>query len=1108
MRDQVDIAAWLRELGLERYADAFEANAIDHEVLPDVTEADLEKLGVLLGHRKKLLKAIADLAKTAGDGEPASAAGAAKRTDRATGAERRQLTVLLCDLVGSTALSARLDPEDMGEVIRAYQNTVAGEIGRLEGHVAKFMGDGVLAYFGWPRAHEDEAERAVRAGLALTQAIGQLETPTGEVLAARVGIATGLVVVGDLVGEGAAQEEAVVGETPNLAARLQGLGEPGQIVIAEGTRRLLGDLFDLADLGAQRVKGIAEPVGAFVVLGEHPLQSRFEAHSGPELRPMVGRDQELALLLERWMQAKAGEGQGVLLVGEAGIGKSRISRALLDALAEEPHFRVRYQCSPYHTDSALWPVIQQLNHAAGLGPDDPVEARLDKLEALLERANGRDAAPLVADLIGIDGTARYGKLDLTPEAQRARTLEALLQQLLGLAARQPVLLVLEDAHWIDPTTLELIEQCLDLISDARVLLLLTSRPDHQPELAAHPHVTRFTLNRLGRAGVEAIVARLGGQDLPAATLDAIIARTDGMPLYVEELTKAILETGETTIPASLHNSLMARLDRIPEVKAVAQVAACIGREFDYALLAAVVDRSEPDLQFALDQLTSAELIFRRGIPPDARYTFKHALVGDVAYQSLLRSRRQQVHHRIALALEERFPEIVDAEPELVALHFSEAQQHKYAVDYWSKASRRALGRSAYVETIAHVSAGLGLLKALAVSPERPERHRQQLELHDARAQALLARVGWTSETGEALAEARELCRKLGDLPLTLSVLRGLHSFHLVRAQYKTALDLAHECLELAERQADGVGVAMAHRLIGQALYLLGTLTGSRQHFEEALALYDEQGGGVSALTLGGDTKLFALNIMPQLLWMLGYPDRAGHVANEAVTSAERQEGKYGLVNNAYQALFTKLFRRDFHIVLRDAETVSALAREHGLSGFALRADCLGRWARVFVDGKDEDIDQFADSIDAMQTSGARSRVPIHLATLAEALAAGGRIEEARTTIAEALELTERTDERWSEAELHRLEGQILLVRDGLDAGGEAETCFRRSLDIAHEQSAKSWELRTATSLARLWAEQGRRSEAHDLLASIYGWFTEGFDTPDLKDAKALLDELA
>jgi class 3 adenylate cyclase len=578
----LDVARWLAEQGLGHHAEAFAENGIAGDVLCELTDADLRELGLNLGDRKRLLKAIAAVTAASTDaraetGEPTAGAAVPRE------AERRQLTVLFCDLVGSTELAGRLDPEDMRKVLRAYQNTVAGEIGRFEGHVAKFMGDGVLAYFGYPRAHEDEAERAVHAGLALAQTVGRLKVPTGKALSARIGIATGLVVVGDLIGEGAAQEEAVTGDTPNLAARLQGIAAPGQVVIADGTRRLLGASFDLEDLGARELKGIGGAVPAFAVTGERPVESRFEAMSGPTLLPMVGRDLELALLRERWALAKAGEGQGVLLVGEAGIGKSRISRALLDAHADEPHIRIRYQCSPYHVDSALWPVIQHLSHAAGITASDPLDANLDRLEALLGRGREgvADVAPLIADLIGLDGGARYGTLNLTPQMKRARTLDALVDQLLGLAVRQPVLMVLEDAHWIDPTTLELIEQCLERIAAARVPILLTSRPDRQPALAAHPHITRMSLNRLGRAVVECMVASLGGDRLPTETIDTIVARTDGVPLFVEELTKTVLEIGETSIPASLHDPLMARLDRIPEVKEIAQIAAVIGREFDY-----------------------------------------------------------------------------------------------------------------------------------------------------------------------------------------------------------------------------------------------------------------------------------------------------------------------------------------------------------------------------------------------------------------------------------------------------------------------------------------------------------------------------------------------
>ncbi len=724
-------------------------------------------------------------------------------------AERRQLSVMFVDLVGSTALSARLDPEDMREVIRTYQNAVAGEIARFEGHVAKFMGDGVLAYFGYPKAHEDEAERAIRAGLAITAAVGRLSTPTGEALAARVAIATGLVVVGDLVGEGSAQEQAVVGDTPNLAARLQGVAAPGQVVIADATRRLLGAGFELEDLGEHELKGIGEPVPAFAITGERAVESRFEAMSGPSLLPMVGRDQELALLLERWALAKAGEGQGVLLVGEAGIGKSRISRALLDALAEQPHVRVRYQCSPYHGDSALWPVIQQLNHAAGLDAADPLEVRLDKLEALLERAGGREAAPLIADLLGLDGAARYGPLNLTPQAQRARTLRALAEQLRGLAARQPVLMVLEDAHWIDPTTLELIEQCLDRIADARVLLLLTSRPDRQPQVAAHPHVTRLTLNRLGRAGVEAIVARLGGDHLPGATLDAIIARTDGVPLFVEELTKAVLETGEASIPASLHDLLMARLDRIPEVKEVAQTAACIGREFSYRLLSTVSPLADHELAAALGRLIDAELIFQRGRPPDATYSFKHALVQDAAYESLLRSRRRWLHAEFGQALESAVGSPVEAGLDVIAEHFAKGAIWPKAMEFYRRAAEGAGRRHAIKEALALYD------QALAAGGNLDARETADglMSIYQARSELYFA-IGSFDQSRAENARMLDIARSVGNRDRESMALAGMALAAMWAEDFPTALAHAREAIETAEAVDCQLALGHAHMTTG------------------------------------------------------------------------------------------------------------------------------------------------------------------------------------------------------------------------------------------------------------------------------------------------------
>src|SRR5262245_61258834 len=699
-----DVRKWLEDLGLGKYVEVFLANDVDLDVLRDLDESDLERLGLSLGHRKKVLRAIAAL-----DGMPAAGARPARAIGK-TGksllavAERRQLTVMFIDLVGSTALSAQLDPEDMREIIRDYQNTVAGEIARFEGHIAKFMGDGVFAYFGWPKAHEDEAERAVRAGLAVTQAMTRLRTPAGKVLQTRIGVATGLVVVGDLVGEGAAQEEAVVGDTPNLAARLEGVAEPGMVVIAEATRHLVGDLFVLRELGTQTFKGIAQPTPAFAVVAERPLESRFAARQAGSLTPIVARDQELALLIERWRQAKSGEGQMVILSGEAGIGKSRLTETLIDALSGEPHVLLRYQCSPYHVDSALYPAIQQIAHAAGFVEDDNLERRLDRLETLSARATDdvSEAAPLMASLMGLDGSSRYGPVTLSPQQRRNRTLAILIEQVTGLAKREPVLWVIEDVHWIDPTTLELIEFALDRVPCTRVFILITARPTFAASFGSHPVVTRLTLNRLGREATLSIINRIArGKRLPGPLLDEIASKTDGVPLFVEEMTKAVLESGmlregvddycldgplsALAIPTTLHDSLMARLDRLQPVKDVAQIASVIGRTFDHRTIAALSGYLECEITDAMRQLVEAELVFRRGTPPDATYLFKHALVRDAAYESLLKARRLTLHARLLDVLEAGN----GTAPEIKAQHAEAAGLLERALDYWEQAGMQA-----------------------------------------------------------------------------------------------------------------------------------------------------------------------------------------------------------------------------------------------------------------------------------------------------------------------------------------------------------------------------------------------------------------------------------
>ncbi len=1117
----LDLGVWLRNLGLERYTDAFSENEIDAGVLSTLTNEDLKDLGVsLVGHRRRILDAITAL----NEGQ-ASASAPSTVSDRVgdnsideaspsktADAERRQLTVMFIDLVGSTELSRRLDPEDMRDVIHRYQNTVAGEIARFEGHIAKFMGDGVLAYFGYPVAHEDDAERAIRAGLAVKNTIGNIETPHGEILETRIGVATGLVVVGDLVGEGTSEERVVIGETPNLAARLQALAAEGSIVISESTAHLLGGIFDLSILGMQSLKGFPEGVQAYRVIGEGAAESRFDALHAKGTNPLVGREQEIGLLLQRWGLASGGEGQVVQLIGEPGIGKSHGVQALRQLVSQEQHTRFRYHCSPYHTNSALYPIIDQLTRAAGFERTDSPDECLDKLEQLLARPD-RDPTkdvPAIAALLSVATGDRYPPLDLSPQRQKSLVFEVGIGQLESIAGENAVLVILEDIQWIDPTSLEYFDAIVQRIEHLPVFLVTTCRPGTDARWTGYPHVALLTLSRLGRTDALSIINDLtGGRGLPEEVLEHILLRTDGVPLFVEELTKAVLESdllsaddGQLTlrgplppvaIPSTLQDSLMARLDRLAPVKEVAQIGAVIGRSFSFELISAVAGLPEDKLKESLDQLVESELVFRRGVAPNATYAFKHALVQDTAYQTLLKTKLRVLHARIADVLEKQFPKLTQTQPEIVAHHLTKAGLVDKAVEYWIVAGQVAMTRSATPEAIAHLDSGYHVLMTL---PDSDERDRQELCIQLARGSAMVAAHGFAApETGGAYKRARDLCECLDDIPQLFAVEYGLCLFHLYAGDLDAAQAASKKMLDYANTSNNQDLLFFANRAAGVSSYPAGNFPVARDHLERALSLYDSERHRSPVFVYAFDPRVVCLDYLARSLFPMGLVGKAIECNNEAISEARRIGHRNSLALPLFFGGTLHQLRGDIDAVREYANELITLADQEGFKFWKAGGSILSSWVEIVEGEPDGGMRRVQAGVEEWQATGAEFMMPYFLPLIAVAQIDAGKVQCALSLLEDSIHRIEQSGERWFEAEVYRIRGEAFLALD-LPEQPSAEHSFQRAMEIAHVQGARLWELKAATSLGRLWIDLGRQIDIPDLLNPILAGFSEPLPTPD------------
>lgn len=1109
------ISEWLKSLDLERFAPVFVENEVDFAALQVLSDEDLKELGIPFGPRKRILRAASDMRRpqlvidrvNAGALSP-SLAGPVPVTG-----ERRQLTVLFCDMVGFTEVAHRVDPEVLQTIIRSYEDACAVCIARYDGYVFQRLGDGIVAFFGYPLAHERETERAIRAGLEIIQTMARLEVPEIGRVAVRIGIATGIVVV-------STGERGAVGETMNLASRLQSIAKPGTVIVSERVWRIAGGVFDYEDLGEHQLKGIEQPSRAFRVLGLSAEPSRMDI-SAPA--PFIGRERELNLLMERWQLARKGSGQVVMLAGEPGIGKSRVVSTLRQRVAAEGVQALRLQASPFHVNSAFYPVIAMFEGVLMFGRDESAALKLEKLEALVAGRYGRPQQDVrfLARMLSIPCDDRYGALDITPQLEKTETNRVLIEFIRSIAADHPVLLVFEDLQWADPTSLELLNNLIRQIAQFPILIVLTSRPEFVSLWSEHSYFLELDLGRLNSGQSEALISRLcGGKALPPELRDRIIARTDGIPLYVEELTKAILESGDLveegdryvfngspdnlSIPETLRDSLMARLDRVPAIKEIAQVSAALGREFRYEVIAALDLMIETALCRKLAQFTESGLAFQHGAIPGAIYTFKHALVQDVAYDSMLRSQRQPLHARIARVLEERWPETKDTEPELLAHHYTAAGLTETAIPYWQKAGELALRRFALPEAITHLRRGMALVQTVPASPARDA---MELGLRSVLAPAIVAQRGWGhSEVGAVLEPAWALARSLRQQTSYIPILSALWVHYMCRDQLTLSMESAERMQTTGASTQDDCLEIVGLRAAAGSCYWLGDFHGALRHGDRLRSMYDAERHWHIAQLTNWDPLTGEGIYRGQYLWMLGYPDQA--IASTLATEEHARRR-----NHAFDLAFAlTLGAQVFDLVhqpdelMKRTEEAERVGREHGL---ALLGEVMAEISRGIAwlrGGRiDESIGQLGKAVSRIASTGHRIWIWYLQALRAEGLALAGNLTEAAELIEESVQRIRQGEERSHFAEVLRLRGWLLIRQGELD---RAELSLRESIEVARGQNAKSWELRTASSLARLLAHRGDRTAARALLEPVYSWFTEGFATSDLLEARALLELLS